>query len=237
MSADHDDYQSEPIRGLPERPPAGEDILWQGEPSWRELAKNVFHIRAVAGYFAALMAWRAATHLTQGGLHASVLAVLGLLPIAALGLGLLAGLAVLFSRTTVYTITSRRVVIRTGVALTIAVNIPFRVIQSAGLRPGAGGNGDIALSLSEAGGVSYANLWPNVRPWRMKKPEPMLRGIADAKSVAALLAAAVAKALPETAIVVAAAANQNEQKNSKPATASMASPGGMRMPASVGAST
>ena len=29
MSA-HDDYEIEPIPGLPERPPLGEEVLWQG---------------------------------------------------------------------------------------------------------------------------------------------------------------------------------------------------------------
>ncbi|MEM1103487.1 MAG: hypothetical protein AAGH48_05230, partial [Pseudomonadota bacterium] len=55
----HDDFAAEPIRGLPEALPEGERILWQGEPTWRQLAVNVFHIRALAIYFGVLMIWRA----------------------------------------------------------------------------------------------------------------------------------------------------------------------------------
>ena len=29
----HDDFQIEPVPGLPERPPEGERILWQGRPN------------------------------------------------------------------------------------------------------------------------------------------------------------------------------------------------------------
>ncbi len=47
-----DDFAFEPIRGLPEMPPEGERILWQGSPDWRALAWRVFHIREVTFYFA-----------------------------------------------------------------------------------------------------------------------------------------------------------------------------------------
>ncbi len=135
MSGDHDDYQSEPIRGLPERPPAGETILWQGAPSSWELAKDVFHIRLVAVYFGGLMAWRAHTRMAAtGDPHVAVAALVSLLPVALFGLGLLGLLAVLLGRTTVYTITSQRIVIRAGVAITYALNIPFKQVDSATIR-------------------------------------------------------------------------------------------------------
>ena len=91
MMGDHDDYQSEPIRGLPERPPAGEHILWQGSPSWWQLCKEVFHIRLVGAYLLGLMAWRAHTRMLSGGdFHVAAASILALLPFAAIGVGLLA---------------------------------------------------------------------------------------------------------------------------------------------------
>jgi hypothetical protein len=33
MPHDHDDFQTEPVRGLPENLPEGEHILWQGHPT------------------------------------------------------------------------------------------------------------------------------------------------------------------------------------------------------------
>lgn len=198
MSRDHDDYQSEPIRGLPERLPPGEQILWQGAPRWWQLAKDVFHIRAVAVYFAALMVWRGVYRFgdTAGDYRAMAAAVLSLLPVALAGLGLLALLAWLSSRTTVYTITNRRLVLRIGVALPTAINIPFRLIGAAGFRPRADGAGDIPLTLISDKRMAFSTLWPHARPWRFNQPEPMLRAIPDAAGVASLLSAALGAAVP-----------------------------------------
>jgi hypothetical protein len=55
----HDDFAFEPVRGLPERPPLGEEILWQGAPSWWRLAVEALSLYWVAGYFVAFAAWRA----------------------------------------------------------------------------------------------------------------------------------------------------------------------------------
>jgi hypothetical protein len=196
VSAGHDDYAIEPIRGLPEVPPAGEHILWQGAPSWWEMAKHVFHIRAASAYFLLLIGWRAGVHMQAETVRGPLVAALSLLPIAAAGLGLLALLAWLCSRTSVYTITNRRVVLRIGVALPTAINIPFGVIGAAGLRLYPGGAGDIPLALTGAGRVAYSNLWPHVRPWHFKSPAPMLRGVPQAGLVAELLGQALSEALP-----------------------------------------
>ena len=59
MSHDHDDIQTEPIRGLPEMLPEGEFILWQGQPHWWALAKDSLNLWWVAGYFGAVFVWRA----------------------------------------------------------------------------------------------------------------------------------------------------------------------------------
>lgn len=197
MSGGHDDYAVEPVRGLPENLPPDETILWQGAPGWWEMAKQVFHIRLVALYLLALTAWRFSVHMRGGHMREAVAAALSLLPIALLALGLLALLAWLCSRTSVYTITSRRVVMRIGVALPTAVNIPFAMIAGASLRADANGAGDISLSLTGEERIAYSNFWPHVRPWRLARPEPMLRGIAGVRSVAALLADALSQALPE----------------------------------------
>lgn len=199
MSGGHDDYAVEPIRGLPERPPAGEQIIWQGSPSWWQMAKHTFHIRAVAAYLLALMAWRAMAHLQDGQPQAAIVAALSLLPIALAALGLLSLLAWLCSHTSVYTITSKRIVLRIGVALPTAINIPFTAIGAAGLRGGHGDSaGDICLALVAEKRMAYSNLWPHVRPWHLSRPQPMLRGIAHAGQVAEMLGRALAQALPQT---------------------------------------
>lgn len=205
MSTGHDDYAVEPIRGLPENLPAGERILWQGAPSWWELAKSVFHIRAVALYFAVLMIWRASVHWNDPH-HAvaAALAGLSLLPVCAFGLSLLALLAWLSSRTSVYTVTNRRVVMRVGVALPTAINIPFKVIESAGVAINNAGAADIPLTLTPSARIPYSTLWPHARPWRLRTPDPMLRGIPDGTRAAGLLRNALYEAsLPPPSNVVA----------------------------------
>jgi hypothetical protein len=195
--SDHDDYQIEPIPGLPAVPPKGEHILWQGTPDWRVLAREVFHIRVVVAYFALLMLWRCGSTLLAGGdRHMALLALLAPLPIALIGVGLLALLARLSARSTVYTITNRRVVMRIGIALPTAINVPFKLIGTASLRVGQAGHGDIPLALRGDERIAYSNLWPHVRPWHLARPEPMLRGIPDAAKVAELLGAALSDSLP-----------------------------------------
>ena len=44
----HDDFEIEPIKGLPERPPEVEDILWQGRPDWWRLAVESLSVKWVA---------------------------------------------------------------------------------------------------------------------------------------------------------------------------------------------
>ncbi|MDX2223419.1 MAG: photosynthetic complex putative assembly protein PuhB [Rhodospirillaceae bacterium] len=206
MGRGHDDYDTEPIRGLPALPPDGEHILWQGAPDWKVLALSAFHVGTVAAYFAALMVWRGAISYTpEGGVLSAAVSALSLVPFAVAAIAVLAGLAWLSSRTSVYTITTRRVVFRIGIALPAAINIPFRAIDSAALRPRLAGTGDIPLTLKGPERVGYVNFWPHVRPWRLARPEPMLRAVPKAREVATLLAQALRRASLETAAKESAA--------------------------------
>ena len=187
------EHETEPVRGLPERLPAGESLLWQGAPRWGALARRVFHVRKIALYFAVLLAWLVYADVADGiDPSSTARASLWLIGGAAVVIGLLSGLAWLIARSTIFTITSRRVVLRFGVAFPTAFNIPFRRIRSAGLRRYADGSGDIPLALLDGDRIAYPLLWPYARPWRLTQPEPMLRGLADAGQVAEILAQALA---------------------------------------------
>jgi hypothetical protein len=185
-----DDVQVEPIRGLPEVPPEGEHILWQGAPDSRTLALQALNMGWVAGYFALLAGWRGiAIGIDMGwalGAKATVpYLLMGLVACAILGL-----IALTLARTTVYTLTNRRVAMRIGAALTVTLNIPFARIASAGLALNRNGTGSIALEVNDGTRLSYIVCWPHVRPWRMAKTQPALRCIPDAERVAELLAEA-----------------------------------------------
>lgn len=189
---EHDD---EPVYGLPEALPAGEHILWQGAPDWKALALRAMHVRVLAIYFGILTAWRAVTLVSDGGTFVTALqSALWLAGAAGLALGLLGLIAWFTARTAVYTITNRRIVLRIGVVLTVAFNLPYRMIKSAGLRAYRDGTGDIPLALADDVRISYLHLWPHARPWRIARPEPMLRAVPDVAAVADILARAVAAA-------------------------------------------
>jgi hypothetical protein len=192
------EFAFEPVHGLPENLPAGEALRWQGAPNWRVLARRAFYVRTVAFYFGLLILLRVVLMLSGGAtLKEAALSALWLALLAGIATGILALLAWLYSRSTVYSITDRRLVIRFGVALPMAVNIPFKIVESAGLRPYPDGSGDIPLVLGGGQKVSYIVMWPNVRPWRFANAQPMLRGIPEAKKVAEILADALRDAVAE----------------------------------------
>ena len=49
------EYEYEPIPGLPGELPEGEQVLWQGTPSWESLAKRVFQVYTLSLYFILLI--------------------------------------------------------------------------------------------------------------------------------------------------------------------------------------
>lgn len=197
----HDDHDVEPIPGLPELPPAGEKILWQGSPHWPTIARRVMHLDVVAVYLALLVGWRLVSAIKSGQPVGDILFVM--LPVMAVGFAVLALIAYGIGRTTVYTITNRRVAMRFGMALPVTFNLPFKSISAAGVRDLGRGRGDIALQLTGSQRLAYLVLWPHVRPWRVRTPEPMLRALPDASKIAALLGDALASEVSQPRAIAA----------------------------------
>jgi hypothetical protein len=189
------DYEFEPVPGLPEELPAGETMLWQGAPDWKTIAIKALHIRTTAIYFAVLLTWYAVSKLNAGEAPYDVmlswarLAMFALVALALMGLYAWAS-----AKTTLYTVTSRRVVMRVGVALPMVLNLPFAKIESVDLRTYANGDGNIALTLPPKERVAYLMLWPHVQPWRLTRARPMLRGLPQASIAARILGQALSAA-------------------------------------------
>ena len=199
------EHDYEPVPGLPGPLPEGETILWQGAPRWQAFARRAMRVRWVTGYFVLLAIWGLFGRLSSGTPPEQVLlSTLRLGGLAAVAIGLLALFSWLVARTTMYTITTRRVVMRFGIALPITIQIPFGMIASAGARSWSDGTGDIALTLLAGQSIGYAVLWPHARPWRTGKAEPALRGVADAGAVSLILGRALSAsaAQPARAITV-----------------------------------
>ncbi len=213
------EHEFEAARGLPEALPANEHILWQGAPDWRLLANEALHVRKLAIYFAVLLSCRALVVVSDGGsVLQAAMAVLWLLPLAALAVGMLAFVAWLMGRNAVYTVTNRRVVMRVGIVLTITFNLPFSAIDSASVRIDPNGSGDLVLFLSNTAKIAYVHLWPHARPWRIKHPEPMLRAIPDVQRVASLLSEALAAAAGVAPVRVGATVAGDRDRQPEPAS-------------------
>lgn len=221
VQAGHE-HEFEAAPGLPEPLPEGERVLWQGSPDWRVLARTAFHVRGISAYFAALLALRAGFALADGAdLPGAARATLPLALAFGFALAMLLLVARLSARTTLYTLTDRRLVMRLGIVLTLTFNLPLRRLAGAGLAlHGRSGAGDIPVRLAAPDKIAFVHLWPHVRPWRVARPEPMLRSVPDAERVAETLRSAwvaamahapAARATAATAVTVGGAAQPAPQ--------------------------
>lgn len=190
MKATHE-HEFEAAPGLPEPLPAGEKLLWQGAPDWFRLALHAFHVRKIAIYFLIMLAVQL-TYLMDSDASSREITVsivksflTGLLAIA-----MLSAVAWLSCKTTLYTITDKRLVMRIGIVLTLTFNLPYKRIAAASIKNVNGTVGDIALSLYPTDRIAWVHLWPHARAWRLTQPEPALRCIQDVDAVGKILLAA-----------------------------------------------
>lgn len=204
----HDDFAQEPVKGLPELPPEGEVILWQGRPDWWALTREALNIYWVIGYFLFLFAWRFIVLSDQVTLAQAISGSTPFLVLGAIVCALLILTAVTQAWATVYTITNRRVAMRIGAALTVTLNLPYTQIANATLDLRKRGTGTIALDLMGDTRLSYLVCWPHVRPWVIRRTQPALRCIPDAANVAKLLSEAAEKRVSNPVITRSAAPAQ-----------------------------
>ncbi|SIQ17530.1 MULTISPECIES: photosynthetic complex putative assembly protein PuhB [Acidiphilium] len=213
-------------RGLPHALPAGETLLWQGSPTFRALAVGAFHVKAWSIYVAIMLAWGIVSALiSHHSLRVAEAAGFWSLFLGVLALAMVLGFAFLTARTTIYTITSKRIVIRYGAAIQKHVNLPFRAIQAVGLRTAPDGTGDIVMTPEADRNLSYLLLWPHVRAGKRGRVEPVLRGIPDAAGAARVLAAALDPSRAPAAIMPIAASPQRDRSQDSDAMDALASGG------------
>jgi hypothetical protein len=187
-----DDFDFETPTGIPDQLPVGERIMWQGSPRWAALVRHVFHADKIVAYFGVLIAARLIVAWYDGLPLSDVFATIVALSIAAaLALAIISAMAWQAARTTVYTLTTRRVVMRYGMALPVTLNIPLTRISNASLAARKDATGDIVLKPEAGTRLAYIMLWPHVRAWHLSHPEPSLRCVPDADQVAVLLGEAL----------------------------------------------
>ena len=186
---------------LPAALPEGEQLLWQGRPSARGLARQNFHVLGVGLYFLALLIWRTLSVAAEPGnglaegLSAASVLVMPFLAAEAVLLLLAWG----YARSTIYTLTSARLAIRSGLAVPVTTTIAFELVEGAALKRHGKGLGDLCFTVRESERPSWAMLWPSVRPWRWRHPEPSFRCVPNGEAVASKVKAALEKSAPATA--------------------------------------
>lgn len=182
------------IRGVPHALPDGEQILWQGAPHTMAVAKHVFHWRLFAAYFLVMLVlWATTTeHAPASPLFLAGLVVR--LALSMLVLGIVFGLSRVVAHTSWYAITSQRLVLRLGMVFPMSINVPFTILESAGVGLFKDGTGQVTLSLVKGNRLAYIALWPHCRVFSINQPEPVLRGLTEPQRIGMLLAQAVADA-------------------------------------------
>ncbi|MEO1639669.1 MAG: photosynthetic complex putative assembly protein PuhB [Pseudomonadota bacterium] len=197
----HDDFNFEPIKGLPEELPEGEHILWQGSPDPARLAREAWGLRWVMAYFGLLAFWRFGVSMADFPLTESLLHAVPFVLSGVIASGILYGIAYVQARSAVYTLTNKRVAMRIGAALTMTLNLPYNWIGTARLDLKKSGHGTLAFELIGETRISYLMTWPHVRPWRIARTQPALRCIPEAEKVAALFAEAAETRIAEPQVV------------------------------------
>ena len=188
-SRDEDEYAP---KGLSAPLPEGERMLWQGSPPTRPYLKRIFHTHFVVCYVGVLLGWALVSGLRSGDIFGAGKAALIFAALAGGALGVLALVSWALSRSTTYTITTRRVVFEFGAAFEKTLQIPFTKIASADVATYADGTADLVLTLTPDNKISYLLLWPNAKPWHISNPLPAMRAVPDGAAVAQILARALA---------------------------------------------
>lgn len=187
------EYDYEAVPGVPGILPAGERMLWQGGPEWLSFFQRALPLRAVLLYFGVLAAWRFVAGWSEtGSLQFGATSALWILPLCVTVVAIMAAFSYATARTTLYTITDKRVILRFGLAVPVAINVPFSKIATADLNIFADGTGHIPLKIFGVDRFSFFLLWPHARGWQITHPQPMLKSVPDCAKVAGILGAALA---------------------------------------------
>lgn len=193
MTKHDDDYDFEPIVGLPAKLPEGETILWSGAPEKWRLGHHVFHTRLIAAVFIILAVSSIFSGLNHGASALKITTTF--VTLLATGAAII-GAAVLWgwlmAINTVYTVTDKRLVIRHGVTLPMAINIPYAKVANAAAKIRSDGSGDVSLSLLDGNRLALYAAWPHNRPWSWQGTAPAVRCVANAPAVARIVADALA---------------------------------------------
>ncbi len=183
-----DDFDFEPVPGLPENLPSGETVLWSGAPQAWRFGHQIFHTRLIAAFFMVIAVSSIFSGLNHGvGAARIAVTFVTLLALGGMVIGFAMVMGWLVAINTIYTITHQRLVIRHGVTLPMSINVPFTKVATAAAKIRADGSGDVSLALLDGNRLSLFAIWPHNRPWSWQGAAPAIRCVSDAEEVSRVL--------------------------------------------------
>ena len=168
--------------------PEGDAIIWHGRPDVRRFSLSALGLKYVLLYLLVVAVFNLQKSF---GTITPVTFLQIMFPYIvscclALVLLVLVGLSQILP--TLYVVTSKRVIIKSGFALIFMLNVPFDKIENIDKKVFSDGCGDISFRLISNKRVPFFAGWPSVRPWYFNNPEPTFRCIPNVNFVALELA-------------------------------------------------
>ena len=168
--------------------PEGDEIIWHGRPDIRRFSLSALGLKYVLLYLLVVAVFNLQKSF---GTITPVTFLQIMFPYIvscclALVLLVLVGLSQILP--TLYVVTSKRVIIKSGFALIFMLNVPFDKIENIDKKVFSDGCGDISFRLISNKRVPFFAGWPSVRPWYFNNPEPTFRCIPNVNFVALELA-------------------------------------------------
>ena len=177
--------------------PKDEVIIWHGRPDLRRFCLTAIGIKYILVYLIIITCSIIYTRYGDFNLITFLQVLVPYLLSCCLAIMLLVIVGISQVLPTVYVITSKRVIIKSGLALIFMLNVPFDKIASIDKNHYSDGSGNISFKLISKKRVPFFASWPSVRPWYFSNPEPAFRCIADVDVIALKLSEAAQSRVSE----------------------------------------
>ena len=159
--------------------PPSEKILWIGKPDWKSLAYHAFFLKYLLIYLLLAAVYSVSVYGKDIDLGLFFVSFTPYLLSGVLAGSVISFIAFLQSKNTVYVLTEKRIIIRSGIALIFLLNAPLKNIESIDRQFLRNGCGNISFSTTSKKRIPFLSCWPSVRPWSFISPKPAFRSVPE----------------------------------------------------------
>ena len=177
--------------------PENEDIIWYGRPELRRFCLSALGLRYLLLYLLIVALFNLSSNFGNFSFFIYLEIMVPYIISCFLATVLLVIIGISQVMPTVYVITSKRIIIRSGMALIFMLNVPFDKIANIDKQIFKDGCGNISFKLINNKRVPFFASWPSVRPWYFNNPEPTFRCISNVDVIALKLADAAQSRISE----------------------------------------